>query len=105
MRMARHIVTMIGISGTYSSPIPIVNEPRLNITKQPRIRIHGLCPSFSTAPCNAASIAPVRRSTSMTPPTMKIRKMMSWASASPLVMPIRKYHAGSVTASSAATGS
>ena len=105
IRMASDIVTMIGISGTYSSPMPIVKEPRLNIAKQPTIRIHGLWPSFSTAPCSAASIAPVLRKTSMTPPTMKIRKMMSWASARPFVIPIRKYQGGSVTDSSAVTAS
>ena len=33
--------------------MPIVNEPRLNIRKQPPIRIQGLWPSRSTALCKA----------------------------------------------------
>ena len=32
--------------GTYSSPMPIVNEPAENMAKQPRISIHGLCPRW-----------------------------------------------------------
>ena len=50
IRMARLIVTMIGTSGTYSSPMPIVKEPILNSSRQPPISSQGVFPSRSTAP-------------------------------------------------------
>ena len=89
IRMARLIVTRIGMSGTYSSPMPIEYAPKLKITNVPPIRIQGLAPSRSTDLCRAASIAPVSRRIAMTPPAMKMRKMMSWAAAKPFGMASR----------------
>ncbi len=65
------------------APIPMVNEPRPKRISVPAMRIHGARPSFCTAPWRNASIAPLSRSRAITPPTRKIRKMMSWASARP----------------------
>ena len=48
--IASAMVTRIGISGRYSSPIPIVNEPRPNTIRVPAIRIHGAWPRRFTAP-------------------------------------------------------
>ena len=100
IRIARLILTMIGMSGTYSSPMPIVNAPMLKISRQPPINTQGLAPRRSTALCRAASMAPVSRRILMTPPEIKIRKIMSSAAAKPLGIATRKCQGGKVTASS-----
>ena len=81
--------------------MPIEYAPKLKMSSVPPIRIQGLAPSLSTDLCSAASIAPVSRRIAITPPAMKMRKMMSWAAAKPFGMASRKCQGLSVTTSSA----
>ena len=98
---ARHMATRIGTKGMYSSAMPTVDEPSENSATAPATSHSGRAPSRAMAQPITASMAPVARTTRMTPPTRKTKKMISWAAARPAGMAVRKVSGGSGSASTA----
>ena len=98
---ARHSVTSTGTNGMYSSAMPTVDAPSANSPTIPPTSQPGLDASRAMAAPMSASIAPVARTTLMTPPAMKTKKTMSCAAANPAGMEVRKASGGSGSASTA----
>ena len=94
-RRARHIVTRIGMNGMYSSAIPTVEEPRAKSATIPATSHSGRVDRRRIAAAIAPSKAPVARTTLMTPPTRKTKKMISCAAPRPAGMDVRKARGGS----------
>ena len=85
----------------YSSAMPTVDDPRANTVTMAPTRSTGRPPSRWMASPIKASTAPVARSTPNTPPTMRMKKMMSAASARPAGTAVRKVKSGSGSDSTA----
>ena len=85
----------------YSSAMPTVDDPTANRVTMPPASSTGLPPSRAMASPIRASTAPVARSTPNTPPTMRMKKMMSAASANPAGTAVRNVKSGSGSASTA----
>ena len=99
MRSARQSVTRTGTNATYSSAMPTVEEPRANSSTMPPTSRAGRDSSRRSAVPISASIAPVARTSAITPPAMKTKKMMSCAAARPAGMAVRNASGGSGSAS------
>jgi len=99
---ARHMVTRIGTNGMYSSAIPTVDEPSAKSRTMPDTNAPGRSDRWWMAAPIKASMAPVARTTPITPPTMNTKKMMSWAAAKPSGIAVRNLRGFS---GSASTGS
>ena len=85
----------------YSSAMPTVDDPNAKRVTMPPTSSTGLPPRRAMASPIRASMAPVARSTPNTPPTMRMKKMMSAASASPPGTAVRNVNSGSGSASTA----
>ena len=96
---ARHIATRIGTKGMYSSAMPTVDEPTENSAAMPATSHAGRAPSRAMAQPITASMAPVARTTRMTPPTRKTKKMIACAAANPAGTAVRNARGGSGSAS------
>jgi hypothetical protein len=98
-RMATQRATSMPAKGMYSVETPSVPEPSAN-TPSPRLMSRpGLWPMARRIAPSMASSAPVARSTAIEPPTIKRKKMMTWASDSARGTAVNNTQGGSQTRS------
>ncbi len=95
MRMATHSAINMATKGMYSSAMPMVPEVTANSASPAPISTPGRVPTRSRMRPIRASKAPVLRTTASTPPMMKTKKMMPWASASACGITVSKVQGAS----------